>query len=110
MVYYCMIKKYIRYPRTIPANMLRAVSNRSCLQGRLTQSLLGGKARALSSQNPPTHAGVVVVGGGVIGTSIAYHLGKMGVKDVVLLEQSKLTSGTTWLVAPCLIQKIVEVI
>ncbi len=35
-------------------------------------------------------------GGGVIGTSIAYHLGKMGVADVVLLERDKLTSGTTW--------------
>jgi NADPH-dependent 2,4-dienoyl-CoA reductase/sulfur reductase-like enzyme len=54
--------------------------------------------RALSTEKPvvPKHAQVVVVGGGVIGTSIAYHLAKMGMKDVVLLEQSKLTSGTTW--------------
>jgi len=36
------------------------------------------------------------VGGGVIGTSVAYHLAKMGVKDVVLLERKQLTSGTTW--------------
>ena len=44
----------------------------------------------------PTHARVVVVGGGVIGTSVAYHLAYMGWKDIVLLERDRLTSGTTW--------------
>lgn len=44
----------------------------------------------------PTQARIVIVGGGVIGCSIAYHLTKLGVKDVVLLEKSQLTSGTTW--------------
>jgi glycine cleavage system aminomethyltransferase T/glycine/D-amino acid oxidase-like deaminating enzyme len=44
----------------------------------------------------PDRARVVVVGGGVIGTSVVYHLAKMGVKDVVLLERKELTSGTTW--------------
>ena len=44
----------------------------------------------------PKHARVVVIGGGVIGTSIAYHLAHLGWKDVVLLERDKLTSGTTW--------------
>jgi 4-methylaminobutanoate oxidase (formaldehyde-forming) len=44
----------------------------------------------------PSHARVVVIGGGVIGTSVAYHLAHMGVRDVVLLERDKLTSGTTW--------------
>ncbi len=44
----------------------------------------------------PTHASIVIVGGGVIGASIAYHLGRMGVRDVVLLERDRLTSGTTW--------------
>jgi 4-methylaminobutanoate oxidase (formaldehyde-forming) len=44
----------------------------------------------------PSHARIVIIGGGVIGTSIAYHLGKLGVGDVVLLERDKLTSGTTW--------------
>ncbi len=44
----------------------------------------------------PTHARVVVVGGGIIGCSVAYHLGHMGCRDVVLLERDRLTSGTTW--------------
>jgi 4-methylaminobutanoate oxidase (formaldehyde-forming) len=39
---------------------------------------------------------VVVVGGGIIGTSVAYHLALMGWRDVVLLERDRLTSGTTW--------------
>lgn len=44
----------------------------------------------------PTQAEVVIVGGGVIGCSIAYHLTRAGVSDVVLLERQQLTSGTTW--------------
>ena len=44
----------------------------------------------------PDRARVVVIGGGVIGTSVAYHLAHMGWKDVVLLERDQLTSGTTW--------------
>ena len=44
----------------------------------------------------PQRARVVVVGGGVIGCSVAYHLAHMGWKDVVLLERDRLTSGTTW--------------
>ncbi|CAN5352739.1 FAD-dependent oxidoreductase [soil metagenome] len=44
----------------------------------------------------PSHARVVVIGGGIIGCSVAYHLAHMGCTDVVLLEQDKLTSGTTW--------------
>src|SRR5919202_6797375 len=41
-------------------------------------------------------AKVAIVGGGVAGCSLAYHLGKLGVDDVVLLEQDELTSGSTW--------------
>ena len=44
----------------------------------------------------PARARVVIIGGGVIGTSIAYHLGQLGWSDVVLLERDRLTSGTTW--------------
>jgi heterotetrameric sarcosine oxidase gamma subunit len=44
----------------------------------------------------PERARVVVIGGGVIGCSVAYHLAHMGWKDVVLLERDRITSGTTW--------------
>ena len=44
----------------------------------------------------PRHARVVVIGGGVIGCSVAYHLAHMGWTDVVLLERDRLTSGSTW--------------
>ena len=44
----------------------------------------------------PSHARVVVIGGGVIGTSVAYHLAKAGWTDIVLLERDRLTCGTTW--------------
>ncbi len=44
----------------------------------------------------PDRARVVIVGGGVIGSSIAYHLTRLGWTDVVLLERDRLTSGTTW--------------
>jgi len=44
----------------------------------------------------PTQARVVVIGGGIIGCSVAYHLTKLGWTDVVLLERKQLTSGTTW--------------
>ena len=44
----------------------------------------------------PTRARVVIVGGGVIGTSVAYHLTKLGWSDVLLLEQGTLSCGTTW--------------
>ena len=44
----------------------------------------------------PSRAQVVVIGGGIIGCSIAYHLAKRGISDVVLLERKKLTCGSTW--------------
>jgi glycine cleavage system aminomethyltransferase T/glycine/D-amino acid oxidase-like deaminating enzyme len=44
----------------------------------------------------PTHARVVIIGGGVVGCSVAYHLTERGWTDVVLLERRQLTSGTTW--------------
>jgi 4-methylaminobutanoate oxidase (formaldehyde-forming) len=50
----------------------------------------------MAEQMIPTQAQVVVVGGGVIGCSVAYHLTKLGWRDVVLLERTQLTAGTTW--------------
>ena len=47
----------------------------------------------------PTHVQVVVIGGGIVGCSVAYHLTKLGWTDVVLLERKVLTSGTTWAAA-----------
>ena len=44
----------------------------------------------------PTQAQIVIIGGGIIGCSLAYHLTRLGRKDVLLLERKKLTSGTTW--------------
>jgi len=48
------------------------------------------------SKNPPKETRVVIVGGGIVGCSLAYHLTKLGCADVVLLERKKLTCGTTW--------------
>ena len=50
----------------------------------------------MSTPALPDRARVVVIGGGIIGTSVAYHLAHMGWRDVVLLERDRLTSGTTW--------------
>ncbi|SFU82878.1 FAD dependent oxidoreductase [Aliiroseovarius crassostreae] len=44
----------------------------------------------------PPPAQYVIIGGGIVGCSVAYHLTKMGHKDVVLLEQGQLSCGTTW--------------
>ena len=56
----------------------------------------GESSATSASQSLPARARVVVVGGGIIGTSITYHLAHLGVRDVVLLERDRLTSGTTW--------------
>ena len=41
-------------------------------------------------------ARVVIIGGGVVGASILYHLSKLGCSDAIMLERSELTSGSTW--------------
>jgi glycine cleavage system aminomethyltransferase T/glycine/D-amino acid oxidase-like deaminating enzyme len=48
------------------------------------------------NQALPTTVDVVIIGGGIIGCSIAYHLTKRGITDVLVLERQQLTSGTTW--------------
>ncbi|MGI9310886.1 MAG: FAD-dependent oxidoreductase, partial [bacterium] len=48
------------------------------------------------SQQIPRHASAVVIGGGVIGASVAYHLAKLGWHDVLLLERRQFSCGTTW--------------
>ena len=47
-------------------------------------------------QDLPNSTEVIIVGGGIIGCSIAYHLTELGISDVLLLERKQLTSGTTW--------------
>ena len=54
------------------------------------ESLSAGRRRAADA------ARIVVIGGGIMGCSVAYHLSQLGEKDVVLLEQGRLTRGTTW--------------
>jgi len=51
------------------------------------------------SDHLPSQARVVIIGGGIVGCSVAYHLTKNGWRDVVLLERKVLTSGTTWAAA-----------
>ncbi|MGE3702714.1 MAG: FAD-dependent oxidoreductase [Hyphomicrobiaceae bacterium] len=52
----------------------------------------------------PSNARVVVVGGGIIGCSVAYHLAKLGWSDIVVLERAQLTAGTTWHAAGLVMQ------
>ncbi|HVY68843.1 MAG TPA: FAD-dependent oxidoreductase, partial [Verrucomicrobiae bacterium] len=48
------------------------------------------------SSSIPAETKVVIVGGGIVGCSLAYHLTKLGWRDVVVLEQTALAGGTTW--------------
>ena len=53
-------------------------------------------ARGMAGSRFPDSAEVMVIGGGIVGCSTAYHLAKNGCRDVVLLERAQLTSGSTW--------------
>ena len=66
---------------------------------RLRSSLVAARHARVCIRNSsslPDSANVIIIGGGIIGTSVAYHLGKLGMQDIVLLERDQLTSGTTW--------------
>lgn len=64
---------------------------------RLADQSLGAATFTNQASDPlPKRASVVVVGGGIVGASIAYHLADAGVGDVLLVERNVLTSGTTW--------------
>jgi len=52
--------------------------------------------KAAAMNDIPNRADVIIIGGGIIGASIAYHLTKIGITDVVLMERRQLTCGTTW--------------
>lgn len=49
-----------------------------------------------TAMSVPSRADAVVIGGGAVGSSSVYHLTKLGMKNVVLLEKDQLTAGTTW--------------
>ncbi|XP_061163484.1 pyruvate dehydrogenase phosphatase regulatory subunit, mitochondrial-like [Saccostrea echinata] len=91
--------------RTLSLGRRTLLSQGICTYGGQNrfQTVLGGKDRRCYSETTldpppalPSSARVVICGGGVIGTSVAYHLAKAGWTDVVLLEQGQLTGGTTW--------------
>ena len=59
-------------------------------------NLLGCRCGRPLNKRLKESADTVIIGGGVVGCSLAYHLAKAGVQDVVLLEKSELTAGSTW--------------
>ena len=50
----------------------------------------------MTSRGLPKRARIVVIGGGVVGASVAYHLAALGETDVILVEKASLTAGSTW--------------
>ena len=64
--------------------------------GKLSGHALRQSAEKRHGRRIPDRADVVIVGGGIAGCSVAYHLTKLGITDVVLCERKQLTCGTTW--------------
>ncbi len=64
------------------------------------------KEDSKSEPTVPTHTQAVIIGGGIMGCGLAYHLAHEGMRDVVLLEKSELTSGSTWHAAGQITQSV----
>src|SRR5205823_14563793 len=71
----------------------RPLEEGTLIQERLTNREL---TAPFAGGELPSSASVVVVGGGIVGASIAYHLAALGRTDVAVLERGRLTNGTTW--------------
>ena len=92
----CCPSRYMvltRIPRLFSPHLFGTLGRRQLRGLRNIRACSNGSSEP---QDLPSHAQVVIIGGGIIGTSVAYHLAEMGVKDVLLLERNRLTSGTTW--------------
>ncbi|XP_074618292.1 pyruvate dehydrogenase phosphatase regulatory subunit, mitochondrial-like isoform X5 [Acropora palmata] len=79
-----------RSPRALFASRSLIKERKRCCFGTSQQRHLNSDASL------PKEAEIVICGGGIVGCSVAYHLAKLGWRDVLLLEQGSLTCGTTW--------------
>src|SRR5262245_20673358 len=86
-----MIPGCAQASRTFASHKIVANQN-----GALLKNASPVNSAAIVNTVLPTETKVVIVGGGIIGCSIVYHLAKLGWKHVVLLEQNQLAGGTTW--------------
>ncbi len=66
------------------------------MHSNFTKDRLSMNRTSATASGQPSHARAIIVGGGIAGCSIAYHLAKLGWNDVILLEQGRLSGGTTW--------------
>nr|CAG4642302.1 EOG090X014D [Evadne anonyx] len=82
--------------RQLPSSLFKKEKRRLVLQKCRSLSSETVQSDAVTNQEIPTEADIVVIGGGSIGCNTLYHLTKLGMKNVVLLERDRLTSGTTW--------------